>query len=114
MGDTAALLLNTAITVAIVAGFPTATLVARESLHPALVQLFVQAAQQVHGGPGWFQRKGDFPNADNTERPIAAEAPSGLGSRTTTSKPSAASLRAAVRPATVAPITSTSCVMVPA
>jgi TRAP-type uncharacterized transport system substrate-binding protein len=53
---------------------PTATLVARESLHPALIQLFVQAAQQVHGGPGWFQRKGDFPNAENTERPIAGEA----------------------------------------
>ena len=53
---------------------PTATLVARQSLHPALVQLFVQAAQQVHGGPGWFQRKGDFPNAATIERPLAAEA----------------------------------------
>lgn len=53
---------------------PTATLVARESLHPALVQLFVQAASQVHGEAGWFQRKGDFPNARNTERPLAAEA----------------------------------------
>jgi TRAP-type uncharacterized transport system substrate-binding protein len=45
---------------------PTATLVARESLHPALMQLFVQA--------GWFQRKGEFPNAANNERPVAAEA----------------------------------------
>ena len=53
---------------------PTAALLAREGLHPALVQLFVQAAQQVHGGPGWFQRKGDFPNMAHTERPIAAEA----------------------------------------
>ena len=53
---------------------PTATLVARKDLHPALVQLFVQAAQQVHGGPGWFQRKGDFPNANDSERPLAAEA----------------------------------------
>lgn len=53
---------------------PTATLVAREGLHPALVQLFVQAAQQVHSSAGWFQRKGDFPNAANTERPIAPEA----------------------------------------
>ncbi len=53
---------------------PTATLVARETLHPALVQLFVQSAQQVHGGPGWFQRKGDFPNAATVERPLAAEA----------------------------------------
>ncbi|MES2956547.1 MAG: TAXI family TRAP transporter solute-binding subunit [Pseudomonadota bacterium] len=53
---------------------PTATLVARESLHPALAQLFVQAAQQVHGEPGWFQRKGDFPNARDGERELAAEA----------------------------------------
>ena len=53
---------------------PTATLLARDSLHPALVQLFVQAALQVHGGAGWFQRKGDFPNAANIERPLAAEA----------------------------------------
>ena len=53
---------------------PTATLVAREDLHPALAQLFVQAAQQVHGEPGWFQRKGDFPNARDGERELAAEA----------------------------------------
>jgi ABC-type nitrate/sulfonate/bicarbonate transport system substrate-binding protein len=53
---------------------PTASLVARESLHPALAQLFVQAAQQVHGMPGWFQRKGDFPNARDNERVLAQEA----------------------------------------
>lgn len=53
---------------------PTATLVARKRTHPALIQLFVQAAQQVHGGAGWFQKKGDFPNAHNTERPLAKEA----------------------------------------
>ena len=53
---------------------PTATLVARKKTHPALIQLFVQAAQQVHGGAGWFQKKGDFPNARNTERTLAREA----------------------------------------
>jgi len=53
---------------------PTATLVARQRTHPALIQLFVQAAQQVHGGGGWFQRKGDFPSARNTERPLAKDA----------------------------------------
>jgi len=53
---------------------PTATLVARKETHPALIQLFVQAAQQVHGGAGWFRKKGDFPNANNTERPLAQEA----------------------------------------
>ena len=53
---------------------PTATLVARSELHPALVQLVVQAALQVHGESGWFQRKGDFPNANDNERPLHAEA----------------------------------------
>jgi TRAP-type uncharacterized transport system substrate-binding protein len=53
---------------------PTATLVARDSLHPALVQLFVQAARGIHGGSGWFQRKGEFPSIANTERPLAKEA----------------------------------------
>ena len=53
---------------------PTATLVAREGTHPALIQLFVQAAQQIHGGAGWFHRKGDFPTAAGTEQPLAKEA----------------------------------------
>jgi TRAP-type uncharacterized transport system substrate-binding protein len=53
---------------------PTATLVARPGLHPALTQLFVQAARDVHGGSGWFQRKGDFPNARSSERELANEA----------------------------------------
>ena len=53
---------------------PTATLVARQGMHPALVQLFVQAARQIHGGPGWFQRKGDFPTAASTEQPLSKEA----------------------------------------
>ena len=53
---------------------PTATLVARTGMHPALVQLFVQAARQVHGGAGWFQRKGDFPTAASTEQPLSKEA----------------------------------------
>ena len=53
---------------------PTATLVARDTLHPALVQLFVQAATATHREAGWFQRKGEFPSAANTERPLAKEA----------------------------------------
>lgn len=53
---------------------PTATLVARDSLHPALIELFVQAAQTVHSPAGWFQRRGDFPTVRNTERQLAPEA----------------------------------------
>ena len=53
---------------------PTATLVARTSTHPALIQLFMQAAQQIHSAPGWFQRKREFPNPGSTEQPLAKEA----------------------------------------
>jgi TRAP-type uncharacterized transport system substrate-binding protein len=53
---------------------PTAMLVAREGTHPALQQLLAQAAVQVHGGAGWFHRKGDFPNTRNTTIPISSEA----------------------------------------
>lgn len=53
---------------------PTATLLARADTHPALLQLFMQAAQQVHGSAGWFQHKGDFPKAAGTEEPLAKEA----------------------------------------
>lgn len=53
---------------------PTATLVARDTLHPALVQLFMQAATQIHGEAGWFQHKGDFPSMRNVEWPLADEA----------------------------------------
>lgn len=50
---------------------PTATLVAREDLHPALVDLFVQAASEIHGNAGWFRRKGEFPTASFTEIPVS-------------------------------------------
>ena len=53
---------------------PTATLVAREDLHPALVQLFVQAASEIHGGAGWFRRRGEFPNSSYNEIPVAPDA----------------------------------------
>jgi hypothetical protein len=53
---------------------PTATLVAREDLHPALVELFVQAAADIHGSAGWFQRHGEFPSARYTEIPVAQSA----------------------------------------
>lgn len=52
----------------------TATLVARERLHPALVQLFVQAAQRIHGEASWFGPAGQFPNSAVTEFALAKEA----------------------------------------
>lgn len=53
---------------------PTATLVAREDLHPALTDLFVKAATEIHGGTGWFQQQGQFPSPRYTEIPVAREA----------------------------------------
>jgi len=52
----------------------TASLVVREDLHPALVQLLVQAAQQVHGDAGWFSRAGEFPSPSVSDLPLAPEA----------------------------------------
>jgi TRAP-type uncharacterized transport system substrate-binding protein len=52
----------------------TCSLVAREDLHPALVQLFVQAASRIHSGAGWIARAGQFPTAQNTEFPLARDA----------------------------------------
>jgi TRAP-type uncharacterized transport system substrate-binding protein len=52
----------------------TTALLAREDTHPALMQLFVQAATRVHGGPSWIARAGEFPNARHGEYPLAKEA----------------------------------------
>ena len=42
---------------------PMVELVAVKSFHPALVDLMVEAATEVHARPGIFQRRGDFPKA---------------------------------------------------
>lgn len=52
----------------------TASLIAHEDLHPALVQLLLQAARQVHGSAGWFAASNEFPSAGSSEFPLAAEA----------------------------------------
>jgi TRAP-type uncharacterized transport system substrate-binding protein len=52
----------------------TCSLVAREDLHPALVQLFVQAAAKIHSGGGWISKAGQFPTPLNTEFPLARDA----------------------------------------
>jgi TRAP transporter TAXI family solute receptor len=52
----------------------TTSLVAREETHPAIVQLFVQAASRIHSGPGWIARAGQFPSAQHNEFPLASDA----------------------------------------
>ena len=48
-----------------------ATLVAREDMHPALVSLLLQAADEVHGGAGLFQSAHQFPNASAGDFPLS-------------------------------------------
>jgi hypothetical protein len=52
----------------------TTTLLAREGTHPALLQLFAQAARDLHGPAGWFNEAGSFPAVAHSEYPIAREA----------------------------------------
>jgi TRAP-type uncharacterized transport system substrate-binding protein len=52
----------------------TAALVMRDDLHPALAQLFVQAASRIHGGGSWIARGGQFPTASRSEFPLARDA----------------------------------------
>jgi ABC-type nitrate/sulfonate/bicarbonate transport system substrate-binding protein len=52
---------------------PTA-LLTRQKTHPALLQLFAQAARDIHGPAGWFNRAGMFPSIEHSEYPISREA----------------------------------------
>lgn len=55
----------------------TASLVVREDTHPALIDLLMLALSEVHGGPGIFQRPGEFPRATVTtgvDFPLSKEA----------------------------------------
>lgn len=50
------------------------TVLVREETHPALVDLLMQAAAEVHGGSGVFQRPGEFPRAMAVNFPMSKEA----------------------------------------
>ena len=51
----------------------TTSLLSRDQTHPALRQLFAQAAQSVHSAAGWFNRARDFPNTRTSELPVSPE-----------------------------------------
>lgn len=53
---------------------PTATLVVKETMHPALVYLMMKVIAEVHGGPSLFNTKGEFPSAKDTDFPISTQA----------------------------------------
>lgn len=53
---------------------PKASLVVRKDLHSASQYLLLDAAVQIHSGPGIFQRAGRFPAAEGIEIPLSSEA----------------------------------------
>ncbi|WP_047517479.1 TAXI family TRAP transporter solute-binding subunit [Methylophilus sp. Q8] len=53
---------------------PTATLVVKESMHPALAYLMMKVIAEVHGGPSLFNTKGEFPSAKDTDFPLSTQA----------------------------------------
>ncbi len=53
---------------------PTVELLARPRLHPALCDLVIEAAQEVHGGAGLLKRKNEFPAPLEHDYPISSEA----------------------------------------
>ncbi|WP_233849177.1 TAXI family TRAP transporter solute-binding subunit [Paraburkholderia sp. HD33-4] len=53
---------------------PTVELVARTTLHPAISDLLIEAAQEVHGAAGLLQRAGQFPTPVEHEYPISEDA----------------------------------------
>lgn len=53
---------------------PTVEIVARPNLHPAISDLLIEAAQEVHGMPGLMQKAGQFPSTIAREYTISEDA----------------------------------------
>ena len=53
---------------------PTVELIARADMHPALSDLLLEAAREVHGKPGLFKHRGEFPAPLEHEFHISADA----------------------------------------
>jgi TRAP-type uncharacterized transport system substrate-binding protein len=53
---------------------PTVELIARSNLHPALSDLLIEAAREVHGAPGLFKKRGEFPSPVEHEIHISDDA----------------------------------------
>lgn len=52
----------------------TANLIARENLHPVVIELLLQAVREVHGGPTLLHAAGRFPAPIDLELPLATDA----------------------------------------
>jgi TRAP transporter TAXI family solute receptor len=52
----------------------TANLVVHKETHPALIDLFLQGATELHGPGGWFESAGQFPQPDYLVYPLSTDA----------------------------------------
>ncbi|MBI3504189.1 MAG: C4-dicarboxylate ABC transporter substrate-binding protein [Proteobacteria bacterium] len=53
---------------------PAVELIARQGLHPAISDLLLDAAREIHGGGGLFRKLGDFPVLLEREFPLSPDA----------------------------------------
>ncbi|WP_144157450.1 TAXI family TRAP transporter solute-binding subunit [Paraburkholderia sp. BCC1885] len=53
---------------------PTVEIVARSNLHPAISDLLIEAAQEIHGTAGLLQHAGQFPSPVAREYPVSEDA----------------------------------------
>jgi TRAP-type uncharacterized transport system substrate-binding protein len=53
---------------------PTANLVVRDDIHPALVNLILEAATDITGDAGMLRREGQFPSAKGVDIPLSEDA----------------------------------------
>ncbi len=52
----------------------TTNLVVRDTMHPALMYLLLDAAAEIHGGPGWVNKAGEFPAPKVQDFPLSDQA----------------------------------------
>ncbi len=52
----------------------TTNLVVRDTMHPALMYLLLDAATEIHGGPGWVNKAGEFPAPKAQDFPLSDQA----------------------------------------
>jgi TRAP-type uncharacterized transport system substrate-binding protein len=53
---------------------PKASLVVRKDLHPAIQYLLLEAASEIHSGPGMFRKAGQFPAPESIDLPLSLHA----------------------------------------
>jgi TRAP-type uncharacterized transport system substrate-binding protein len=53
---------------------PTANLVVRDTMHPALMYLLLEAAAEIHGNAGWVNKAGEFPTPKAQDFPLSDQA----------------------------------------